>query len=185
MGTEATKIWTDAELLALPKDGHKYELVNGELVMSPARFFKHGRIVTRLIVRLATYVDQNKAGETFEGQSGCRMKSGNLRCPDISFLTRKRLEAIEPAQQEDFLNGSPDYVVEVLSPSDTVKDIAEKMAEYFDNDTKLGWVVNPSDRTVLVYHGPTPDKLLRSGDTLDGEAMVPGFSMPVDELFHS
>jgi Uma2 family endonuclease len=180
MGTQ-TK-YTEAELMALPKNGQKYELVNGELVMSPAGVFDHGDIISWLSAKLAIYSREKKLGVIVDGQSGFWMKSGNLRSPDISFMGRDRLKALTPRPQ-GFVNGAPDLAVEVLSPSDTVMEVGSKIAELFENGTRLAWVVNPREKSVLVYHGATPDRLLKPGDQLDGELVLPGFAMPVAELF--
>jgi Uma2 family endonuclease len=176
-----TKIWTEAELMALPKDGNKYELVNGELQMSPAGGHGHGDIIAWLSGRLVMHVRENKLGIVYDGQTGFWMKSGNLRSPDISVVGKDRLK--EFPKQRGFLHIAPDLAVEVLSESDISTTISEKAAEYFDSGTQLLWVVNPVEKTVLVYHSATPDTLLKSGDSLDGENVVPGFSMPIDELF--
>jgi len=82
-----------------------------------------------------------------------------------------------------FPRGSPDLVVEVLSPSETATSVSAKIAEYFDNDTKLAWVIDPDKKTIAVYRSATSDKLLHSGDTLEGELIVPGFSISVDDVF--
>jgi Uma2 family endonuclease len=82
-----------------------------------------------------------------------------------------------------FFQGSPDLAVEILSPSNTVEEIHEKIVEYFDNDTRLVWVIHPDEKYVLVYHSPEPDGFLRSADHVEGEEVVPGFSMAVAELF--
>jgi Uma2 family endonuclease len=70
-----------------------------------------------------------------------------------------------------------------VSTSDTVEITAGKIADYFDSGSQMVWVVNPQNKTVLIYHGNTPDKLLKAGDVIDGEAVVPGFKMSIDELF--
>ena len=73
--------------------------------------------------------------------------------------------------------------VEILSPSNTVEEIHDKIVEYFENDTRLVWVIHPDEKYVLVYHAPEPDRLLRSQDMLEGEAVVTGFAMAVADLF--
>jgi len=177
------KVWTEAELMAASHDGHKCELVDGELVMSPAGVFDHGNIIARILTRLTMHaVYDRRLGEVFDGQSGHWMKSGNMRCPDISFWSKARLDAL-PSKPKGFIHGAPDLAVEVLSPSDTVNDMAEKLSDYFASGARLVWVVNPQEKSVLIYHETTPERLLRSGDMIDGEDVVPGFSMPVSELF--
>jgi Uma2 family endonuclease len=79
--------------------------------------------------------------------------------------------------------GSPDLGIEILSPGNTVEGMHKKIVEYFENDTRLVWVIHPEEKFVLVYHSPEPDQFLRSGDTLDGEDILPGFSFNVEQLF--
>lgn len=177
-----TKTWTEAELLALKHDGYKCELVNGEIEMSPAGFFDHGDIIALLMSRLTVYIYEKKLGKTFDGQSGCWMKSGNLRCADISFLSKSRIDGLH-GRPKGYFHGAPDLAVEVLSPNETAKQVAEKLADYFESGAQLVWIVNPADKTVTVYRSLVSLKVLRPGDALDGEDIVPGFSMPVVELF--
>ncbi|HBE47836.1 MAG TPA: hypothetical protein DDW76_03245, partial [Cyanobacteria bacterium UBA11369] len=87
------------------------------------------------------------------------------------------------APARGFFQGSPDLDVEILSPKNTVEELHEKIVEYFENDTRLVWVIHPDEKYLLVYHSPKPDRFLRPQDRLDGEVVVPGFSMAVAELF--
>lgn len=73
--------------------------------------------------------------------------------------------------------------VEILSPNNTVEELHEKIVEYFENDTRLVWVIHPDEKYVLVYHSIEPDHFLRPQDRLEGEVVVPGFSLAVADLF--
>jgi Uma2 family endonuclease len=179
--TRTSAQWTDEELMALPEDGFKRELVNGEIVMSPAGA-NHGRIIMILSFALEGFVTKRKLGAVFDGQTGFRMRSGDLFSPDISFMAKSRLEGTKRAPQA-FFRGSPELAVEVLSPGESFGHAEEKIAQYFENDTKLAWLVNPVNQTVQVYRGRTPEKMLRAGDVLDGEDILPGFTFPVADLF--
>jgi len=176
-----TKGWTEEQLLALPDIGHKVELVDGRLEMTPAGA-EHGGISVNLVAPLATHVAARKLGRVFESSTGFWMKGGNLRSPDVSFVSAKRLRKLKKLPK-GFLNGAPDLVVEVLSPSDTTEKVHEKMVEYFDNGARLGWIVSPSAKTVTVYRDGVADALLKINDTIDGEDVVPGFKLRVKALF--
>lgn len=173
--------WTDEEFMALPDDGNKYELVNGELLMSNSGA-EHGYITSLLMIVLGNHVKAQKLGLMFDSSTAFTLKSGNKRSPDISFIAKERLQGLKKLPR-GFWQGSPDLAVEVLSPSNTVEEIHNKIVEYFDNDTKLVWVINPEEEYVLIYHSPKPDRFLTSQDALDGENIVPGFQMWVAELF--
>lgn len=144
--------------------------------------FEHEVIIAKLIAVLAKFVYENKLGFVCGPDLGCWMKSENLRCTDVSFISKERLQKFD-LLPKGFFKGSPDLAVEVLSPSDTIEGVHGKIVEYFENDTKLVWVVNPEEQTVTVYRSPYPHMLLTNKDTLEGEGVLAGFSVPVAELF--
>ena len=175
------KIWTDEEFMALPEDG-RYELVNGELVNMGNSGMEHGEIGSFLGGSLSLYVRSNKLGVICDSSTAFTMKTGNKRSPDVSFIGKERLQGVKRLPK-GYFQGSPDWLLEILSPNNTVEEIHDKIVEYFDNGTRLFWVIHPDEQYVLVYHSPSPDRLLRLTDSLDGEEAVPGFSLAVAEIF--
>ena len=175
------KYWTDEALLALTDEG-KCEIVDGELIVSPAATSSHGSVIMRIMIPLANYVLANNLGEVLEGQSGSRMLNGDLFAPDISFIVLARWRPHKQAGVP-FFPGAPDLIVEVLSPSDRKSVLQKKLTRCFQNGTRLAWVVDPRKRTVQVYHSPAPDKILTIDDALDGENIVPGFTLPLRQVF--
>ncbi len=182
MATTTQQIWADQAFMALPDDGHRYEVVNGELVDMGNAGMEHGYIASILTIKLGGYIQINKLGAICDSSTAFTLKNGNKRSPDISFVSRDRLQGLSRPPR-GFFQGSPDLVVEILSPGNTVEEMHEKIVEYFENETKLVWVIHPDERYVLVYHQPEPDQLLRTGNCLDGEEVVSGFSMSVSDLF--
>jgi Uma2 family endonuclease len=179
--TTDKKVWTEEELLALEHPGHKCELVNGEIVISPVHPLHD--IVCMTIARfLGMYVSKKRSGYVLGSNAGFYMTNGNLRCPDVSFLSKERAKT-SPAFPREFFPGSPELVVEVLSPNDTFESLHEKLVEYFDSGCQLAWVVNPQDQTVHVYYSPRPSQLLHENDRIDGAQVLPGFTMSVAEIF--
>ncbi len=169
------KVWTDEELMALPKDGHRYEVVDGKLVDMGSAGALHGNLAVTLSSALFAVVKAKKLGALFDSSTAFRMKSGNLRSPDISFFARERLQGVTELPT-GFLEGAPDLAVEVLSPSNTVEEIEGEIAEYFENGARLVWVINPTQRYVLVYRSAHElELLLKSADTPDREEVIPGF----------
>jgi Uma2 family endonuclease len=176
------KIWTDEEFMALSRDGHRYELVSGELVDMGNSGMEHGYVACILVAFLTTFVQQHKLGAVCDSSTAFSLKNGNKRSPDVSFVAKERLKGLKRPPR-GFFTGSPDLAIEILSPSNTVAEIHEKIVEYFQNDTRLLWVIHPEEKYVLVYHSSEPDRLLRPQDQLDGEDVVPGFAIAVAELF--
>ncbi|WOB44549.1 Uma2 family endonuclease [Thermoleptolyngbya oregonensis NK1-22] len=183
--TEKTekKVWTDEEFIALAKDGQRYEIVKGELIDTGNSGALHGYVCSLLIAALTSYSASSKLGVVLDSSTAFTMKNGNRRSPDISFFAKERLKGMAELPS-GFLDGAPDLAVEVLSPGNTVEEIHNKLVEYFENGTRLAWVVHPGERFVLVYRSAQePDRLLKSTDSLDGEEVVPGFTLPLANLF--
>lgn len=177
------KVWTDEEFMALPKDGHRYEIVNGELIDMGNSGALHGYVCSLLLAALASYVLSKKLGIILDSSTAFKMKNGNRRSPDISFFAKERLQGLTELPT-GFLEGAPDLAVAVLSPGNTVEEIHDKLVEYFENGTRLAWIIHPIEHYVLVYRSAQePDRLLKSVDALDGEEVIPGFTLPVVDLF--
>jgi Uma2 family endonuclease len=183
MKTPETKVWSDAEFMALPDDGNRYELVKGELINLGNSGALHGYIAIILSAALFALVTSRKLGVLLDSSTAFTMKNGNKRSPDIAFFAKERLQGLEELPT-GFLEGAPDLVVEILSLGSTIAEIEDKIAEYFANGTRLLWVISPGQHYVLVYRsGYEPQRLLTSGDFLEGEDVVPGFTFPVADLF--
>jgi Uma2 family endonuclease len=169
---------TEADLLSMPDDGWKYELVDGEIRrMSPAGG-RHGEIAAELIARLVAHNKQRKSGRVFDSSTGFRLVGGNVRAPDVSFVSADRL-AESP---RDFVSVAPDLAVEILSPSDRPRYVLEKVGEYLQAGVRLVWVIDPDGRKAAVYRSLTAVRELGLEDDLDGEGVVPGFRCPLREL---
>lgn len=176
------KIWTERELLALPKDEGKHELVDGEIVlMSPANH-THGEVCVNILSPLREYVKAKRLGKVYDGQTGFWMVSGNTRSPDVSFVSHQRLDAL-PRPLGSFLRTAPDLVIEVLSPGERRRDIERKLADYFSSGTRLAWFVFQRSKSVRVYCSPVASALLGEHEILSGEDVVPGFVLPIKDIF--
>lgn len=178
-----TILFTADQLLRMPDDGNRYELICGELrKMSPAGW-RHGWVAGRLHVWLGRYVEEHNLGVVFEGETGFLLASDpdTVRAPDVAFVCRSRLPAEEPA--EAFWPGAPDLAVEVVSPGDTVHEVDDKVGTWLDAGTRMVWVVNPKWHSVTVYRSADQVKILTENDELTGEDVVEGFHCTVGRLF--
>jgi Uma2 family endonuclease len=161
----------------------KSEIVNGELIDMGNSGALHGYVCSLLLAALMSYCLSKKLGVILDSSTAFKMKNGNKRSLDISFFAKERLQGLDNLPT-GFLEGAPDLAVEVLSPGNTVEEIHDKLVEYFENGTRLAWVVHPSEHYVLVYRSAQePDRLLKSIDALDGEEIMPGFSLAIADLF--
>ncbi len=182
MSTEV-QLMTADELLALPRDEFRYELVNGELKkMSPAGHY-HGRVTIRLTLPIAQHVREHKLGEVYAAETGFKLGSNpdTVRAPDIAFIRQQRVAEI--GETKGFWPGAPDLAVEVLSPDDTVAEVEEKVSEWLTAGTRQVWVVSAKLRTVTVYRSPIDILVLTEKDLLDGGDLFPDFQIAVKEIF--
>lgn len=177
MATARTSI-TDEELLRLPKDGNKYEVVDGELRMTPVNFH-HERVVARLLSRLGQFVTANRLGDVVGSNAMYVLPGGNKRSPDISFLESGRGEV---AAQAVFPQMAPDLAVEVLSPSESPRHVLDTVGEYLQAGVRLVWVIDPVARRAAVYRSLTEIRHVDDTGSLSGEDVIPGFRCTLAEL---
>jgi len=174
---------TADELLEMPDDGLRRELVKGELrAMTPAGR-RHGKIAMRIGSRLMQHVEQQDLGEVYAAETGFKLASDpdTVRAPDVSFLRKEQVE--ETGDVIGYSPVAPDLVVEVLSPGDRFAAVEEKVFEWLDAGTRMVIVVNPEQRTVTVYRSRTEIAVLTEADSLEGNDVVPGWKLPVREMF--
>src|SRR6185369_5595506 len=178
------KIWSEAELQALPEDGYSHEVVNGELVMSPKNNWFHGRICTRLLFAIEAFNRIHRLGAVLDSSTGFWMFNRNCRAPDVSFVRKTRLSALgfKPTEKT-FFPGAPDLAVEVLSENNTRAEIDSRLKDFFGSGTQIGWIIDPQRERVEVCHSPTRRQLIGAGGFLDGEHLLPQFRYSVADLF--
>lgn len=171
------------ELLALPPDGFRYELIRGQLRQMTPSGYGHGVIVGNLTTPLGEHVRAHRLGHVCGAETGFRIARtpDTVRAPDIAFIRRDR-QGEEPLP-EGFFEGPPDLAVEVLSPSDTAFDVDEKIAEWLRAGCAMAWVVNGRRRSVSVHRPGGLVSVLTETDTLDGGDVLPGFRLPVARIF--
>lgn len=183
MSTTETKLMTADELLRMPDDGFRYELIEGELRrMSPAGD-ERGRVGMELAIPLGYHVKKNNLGKLYLAETGFLIETNpdTVRAPDIGFVRMERIQ--ETSKVKSYRIGAPDLAVEVTSPSDTVSKVEEKVTEWLEAGASMVWIVSPKLKTVTVYRSLTNIITLTERDTLDGGDVVPGFQIPVAEIF--
>ena len=182
MTTTKTLITAD-ELLYMPKDGFRYELVKGELLRMPPSGSEHGVTVVNITLPLALFVKKHNLGIVFGAETGFKIASDpdTVRAPDVAFIHRDRVP--ESGIPKSFWPGAPDLAVEVVSPNDTHAEVEDKVCEWLDAGTRMVIVANPRNRTLKVYRSRTEITLLTESDELEGGDVVPGFKVKVSELF--
>lgn len=169
------------DLECLPEDGFVYELWKGELIrMSPGKI-RHGTDAGQLAIKLGAYLDTHRLGRLCITDTGFRIgPASSVIAPDLAFIHNDRLKLFPP---DEYGPVSPDLAVEVISPGNTGIEIKDKVAAYLAGGARLVWVLNPKRRQIRVHRADGTQALLTAKDQLDGEGLLPGFSVPVRELF--
>lgn len=177
------QIVTADELMRLSSDGHRYELVRGELQMMSLTGDNHGVVTAALTIRLGAFVMDHGLGATFAAESGFHLEHDpdTVLAPDIAFVERKRFEAA--GLTDKFWQGAPDLAVEVKSPSDRAGEVSAKAQSWLAHGARQVWIVDPKKRTVTVYHRDGRIVALSDADELEGGDVVPGFACPIRKIF--
>lgn len=178
----ATKITektiTDEDLMRLPRDGRKWELVDGRL-QEVATSFKHDQIVIWLGRLMGPYADD--IGGLTASQAGFRMSNRNVRSPDFGFTRYDRFPNGEVP--DGFAEFAPDLAVEIISPSEEPSDMTRKVGEYFASGARQVWHMYPETLTIKVFRSPSDVTTLEPDDEMDLDDLLPGFRSRVADLF--
>ena len=170
-------------MLSLPDDGHRYDLLRGEIIRLAPATGEHGAIAGELARLVGNVVKAERRGRVYTAETGFILSHDPdvLLCPDVSFVRSSRLGPLQ--DQRTFLDLAPDLAIEVLSPSESLRSIREKVSAYLEGGTQAVWVVDPVRRSLTVYLANDSMTLLSEADKLDGGDVLPCFSVPVAEIF--
>lgn len=184
-GVPPSDFLTIDEFERLPESEDRTELVRGMLVREPPAGGEHGWLAGEVLGRVRNFVRQHRLGVTLAAETGFVLsrEPPTVRAPDAAFVARDRLppEGIPTG----FWPGAPDLAVEVVSPSNTMPQIQDKVLDYLEAGTRAVWIVEPRRRTVVVYHSRQDIRILTETDVLEGGDVLPGFQVPVAELFET
>ena len=183
--TTTTKLMTVEELLAIPREDYRgwhYELLHGELTKTMSAGFDHGTQASNINGSLWTYLRRHNLGRVVSSDTTFLLATNpdHARMPDVGFVRHERLAPF--GETPGAFPGAPDLAVEVISPTDRLTRVADKVQDWLEHGTRMVVVVNPRNRTVQVH---TSDGVieLTEADALDGGDVVPGWSMAVADIF--
>jgi Uma2 family endonuclease len=173
---------TEEDVLAIhDREGRLYELIDGVLV-EKAMGLRESFLAIALAAILWNFVRPKKLGVVTGADGTMRLISGLVRIPDVAFISWNRLPN-RRVPTEPIPDLAPDLAVEVLSAGNTPGEMARKRQDYFAAGVQLVWQIDPSTRTVEVFTAPEQSTLLHEMQTLDGGTVLPGFALPLHELF--
>lgn len=159
------------------------QTAQGELIIMPPTGWKSGNQNSRLTQRLGNWADADGTGLAFDSSTGYILPNGAKRSPDASWVSRQRLEALNPDPTR-FLPMAPDFAVELRSANDELKTVQQKMQEYINNGVHLGWLIAPQNQRVEIYRIGQNVEVLQSPTSLLGEDVLPGFVLELNQILN-
>ena len=173
-----------AQLAIANRDLRLERTATGVLIVNPPTGSESGNRNARIITQLGVWSEANEnLGEIFDSSAGFKLPNGANRSPDVSWVARQRWDALTPAERLNFSPICLDFLVELRSATDTIKDLREKMEEYMENGAKLGWLIDPQNKRVEIYRSGQAVEILENPDTLSGEEILPGFILYLKRIF--
>ena len=176
------------DLLADVEQQARMELSkDGELIVMSPTGGEAGRKNLRLTQQVANWTDRDGTGEAFDSSTVFVLNNGARKSPDVSWVLLDKWNSLTQKQKEGFPPIVPDFVIELVSPSDLknqrYQDLQDKMQEYLDNGVKLGWLIEPKAKTVEIYRQGKTVEILNNPQNLSGEDILPGFVLDLSHIF--
>jgi len=177
---------TDEQFYQLCQENPEVRLertAQGELIVMPPSGGETSKRNSILNLQLGLWNEQTQLGEVFDSNGGFSLPKGGDRAPDVAWVKKERWDALTPEQKEKFVPLCPDFLIELLSPTDSLKKTQEKMQEYLDNGLRLGWLINRKTTQVEIYRQGQDVEVLQSPSTLSGEDVLPGFALNLQRIW--
>ncbi|MCJ8282176.1 MAG: Uma2 family endonuclease [Rivularia sp. ALOHA_DT_140] len=157
----------------------------GELIVNPPTGWETGERNRSITGQLDRWYEENEdLGKAFDSSTGFILPSGANRSPDACWVSQERWDNLTPEQKGTFANICPDFVVELRSSSDRIESLRDKMKEYIDNGSRLGWLIDPQNRKVEIYRPDKTIEVLENPAKLSGEDVLPGFVLNLRRVWN-
>ncbi|UNU23986.1 Uma2 family endonuclease [Microcoleus vaginatus] len=155
----------------------------GEIIVMSPTGGETGNYNSEINADFVIWNRQTQLGICFDSSTCFQLPSGANRSPDVSWIEKSRWDALTPEQKQKFPPIAPDFVLELMSPTDSLKDTQDKMQEYMNNQVKLGWLINRKSRRVEIYRQGQEIEVLECPTELSGEDILPGFVLKLKTLW--
>ena len=171
------------ELCQLNRDLRLERTAEGDIIVMPPTGGETGNRNTSITGQLYNWAKKDATGAAFESSTGFKLPNGADRSPDAAWVSRSRLAQLTPEQKQKFLPLCPDFAIELRSPSDRFEDVQAKMEEYIENGARLGWLIDPSTKSVHLYRPGATIELLQGVLSVSGDPELLGFVLDLREIW--
>jgi Uma2 family endonuclease len=155
----------------------------GELIVMSPTGFETGKNNADLLIQFGIWNRQYKLGIVCDSSTGFFLPNGAIRSPDVSWIAKERVARFSKEEKAKFLHLTPDFALELMPPSDNLKDIQGKMKEYLENGVKLGWLINPQLQQVEIYRLAKAFEVVNKPSVLSGENVLPKLVIELDFIW--
>ncbi|MEH2328281.1 Uma2 family endonuclease [Nostoc sp.] len=176
---------TDEQFFQMCQKNSNYRFertASGEILIMPPTGSDTGRRNVKITTQLDIWNSESSLGEVFDSSTGFTLPNGAERSPDASWVKIERWNALTSEQQEKFAPICPDFVVELRSRTDSLKELQEKMQEYIENGTQLAWLIDRKNKQVEIYRPGKDVEILDNPASLSGENVLPGFVLNLQQI---
>ena len=171
------------QLCQLNRDLRFERTSEGDIIVMSPTGAESGRRNAEITRQIANWGKRDGTGVVFDSSTGFRLPNGADRSPDTAWVSRERLAAFSAEQRRKFLPLCPDFVVELVSPSDKLEDVQDKMNEYMANGMRLGWLIDPERRRVQVYRPGSLVEGLDNPAEVSGDPELPGLVLELRDIW--
>ncbi|MBE9223985.1 Uma2 family endonuclease [Phormidium sp. LEGE 05292] len=156
----------------------------GEIIIMSPTGGETGNFNSEINADFVIWNRRTKLGKVFDSSTCFKLPNGADRSPDVAWIQKSRWDALTTEEKEKFPPIAPDFVLELMSPTDSLKETQKKMQEYIDNGVKLGWLINRKNRRLEIYRQGKAVELLESPTELSGEDVLLGFVLNLQFIWN-
>jgi Uma2 family endonuclease len=174
------------EFLQLSRDNQDVQIEmtkEGDLIIMPGTGGLTGKRNIRILRKLDEWTEKDASGVAFDSDTIFCLPNGAKKIPDASWVSNEKWNALSEAEQEKIVPFAPDFAIELRSRTDSLKDLQDKMQEYIENGTSLGWLIDPIERKVHIYRQNAEVEILKNPTEISGESFLKGFTLNLKEIW--
>ena len=155
----------------------------GHLIVLPPTGSETGSRCSEVNRQLGNWNHRARLGVAFGSSTGFTLSNGAIRSPDASWISTERWAAVPGDLREQFAPIDPDFAIELVSPSDSVREVRAKVRDYLECNVRLTWIIDPKSRIVEIYRPRVSAEILHGASVLSAEPELPGFELDLNSIF--